>query len=105
MSKLVAVFRDLVFLIIGVNIPFPNFKCNHGFKIFLNIFTGQGGSIIYGKEKAFVHCATDHGSGYWWGCRHTNGYVYAPTLEANLINFGKLDCPRIYISIFAKNAL
>ena len=75
-------------------------KCSPGFIIlYIYIFTGRGESIIYGKEKRFVHCSTVYGSGYWWGCTHTNGSIYAPTLDTNFINLGLLNCRGIYITI------
>ena len=74
-------------------------KCSHGFIIlYIYIYRTRRVNHLW-KGKPFVHCSTVYGSGYWWGCTHTNGSIYAPTLDTNFINLGLLNCRGIYITI------
>ena len=66
---------------------------------FIFLFSDLGGSIIYGKGKPFGACVTPFGSGYWWGCTHTNGWIYTPTIDSTIINYGKTDCEHELLSI------
>lgn len=70
---------------------------------FIFLFPDLGGSIIYGKGKPFGACVTPYGSGYWWGCTHTNDRIYAPTIDRTIINYGKIDCKREQLSILHRN--
>ena len=66
------------------------------FRVYIfKIFIGRG-SIIFGKEKSFEYCATSFRSGYWQGWIDINGNIYAPTIDGNLINSGKLYSPRTF---------
>ena len=67
------------------------------------LFSDLGGSIIYGKGKPFGACVTEFGSGYWWGCTHTNGWIYAPTIDSTIYNSGKADCQHEILSILHRN--
>ena len=66
------------------------------------LFSDLGGSIIYSKGK-LVACVTASESGYWWGCTHTNRWIYAPTIDSTIINYGKTDCKHEVLCIPHRN--
>ena len=55
-------------------------------------------------KKPFGTCMTACGSRYWWGCTHTNGWIYAPTIDRTIINYNQIGCKHKMLSMLHRNA-